>query len=162
MVTSPSIAFRDYRPGDFPTLCEIDRLCFPADIAYTPAEIAFWMRSPKAFAILAEDRAADRVAGFVLARSEGNGRGHIITIEVLPEFRRAGVATALMERAHARLWQLGATYVELVTWVENAPAIAFYEKLGYQIIGRLPRHYPNGMDAWLLAKELSSAPNPGS
>ena len=150
--------FRDYRPGDFPTLCGIDRLCFPAGVAYSPAEMSYWLRSRDAFAIIAEDPAEDPqgscIAGFVLGRRERDGKGHIITIEVLPEYRQAGIATELIERAEQRFKQMMVTRVELFTWVENTQAVAFYRKLGYQTVGRIPRYYLGRLDAWLMAREL--------
>ena len=32
--------FREYRPADFPRLCELDQMCFAEAIAYAPGEIA--------------------------------------------------------------------------------------------------------------------------
>ncbi len=152
------IGFRDYRPGDFPTLCDIDRLCFPAGVAYSPAEMSYWLRSRDAFAVIAEAPAEDPqgscIAGFVLGRRERDGKGHIITIEVLPEYRRAGIATELLERAEQRFKQMMVTRVELFTWVENTQAVAFYHKLGYQTVGRIPRYYLGRLDAWLMAREV--------
>ena len=152
------IGFRDYRPGDFPTLCDIDRLCFPAGVAYSPAEMSYWLRSRDAFAVIAEAPAKDPqgscIAGFVLGRRERDGKGHIITIEVLPEYRRAGIATELLERAEQRFKQMMVTRVELFTWVENTQAAAFYHKLGYRTVDRIPRYYLGRLDAWLMAREV--------
>ncbi len=145
---------RDYRPDDFHALCEIDRICFPPGIAYPPQDLSYWLRQGGAFAIVAEDETARRVGGFVLARNLPGDRGHIVTIDLLPEYRRAGVATDLMERAHQRLKERGATSVQLETSVENAPAIAFYRKLGYRAVERISRYYLGRIDAWLMSKEL--------
>ena len=147
------IGFRDYQPGDFRALCDIDRLCFPAGIAYSPAELSYWLRSRDTFAIVAEDQAA-RITGFVLGRREHDVNGHIITIEVLPEHRRAGIATQLIEQAQERFKQMGVAHLELFTWVENTQAVAFYRKLGYQTVARVRRYYLGRMDAWLMAREL--------
>ena len=148
------IGFRDYQPGDFRALCDIDRLCFPAGIAYSPAELSYWLRSRDTFAIVAEDQQATGITGFVLGRREHDTNGHIITIEVLPEHRRAGIATQLIERAQGRFKQMKVTHVELFTWVENTQAVAFYRKLGYQTVARVRRYYLGRMDAWLMAREL--------
>ena len=148
------IGLRDYQPEDFPTLCDIDRLCFPAGIAYSSAEMSYWLQSRNSFAIVAEDQQGARIAGFVLGRRERHGKGHIITIEVRPEYRRAGIATALIERAEQRFQQMGIRQVELFTWVENTHALSFYRKLDYQTVGRIPRYYLGRLDAWLMAREL--------
>ena len=39
MTDKACIGFRDYQPGDFRALCDIDRLCFPAGIAYQASPI---------------------------------------------------------------------------------------------------------------------------
>ncbi len=155
---------RDYRIADFSTLCVIDCACFPPGLAYPPQDLAYWMREPGAFVIVALDqndeeqgeasaRASTPIAAFILARAIPGGQGHIVTIDVLPEYRRKGVATALMEGAHARLREKGSREVYLETSVEN-PAIAFYSKLGYRAVAQLPRYYLGRIDAWRMIKPL--------
>lgn len=142
---------RDYQPEDFQTVCAIDRSCFPPGIAYSPGDIALALDN-YAFAIVwEEDR---RVVAFVLAVNDRPNRGRIITIDVLPEYRQKGVGGALMAEAHRRLKQMGATRVLLETSVENAPAIAFYQRFGYVTVRRLPRYYLGKADAFLMAKDL--------
>jgi ribosomal protein S18 acetylase RimI-like enzyme len=46
--------------------------------------------------------------------------------------RRAGIGRALMEQAHDWAIRKGAESVELNVYEFNDPAIAFYEKLGYE------------------------------
>jgi GNAT superfamily N-acetyltransferase len=50
---------------------------------------------------------------------------------VLQAHRRAGIGTALMERAHRWALDKGVTEVELNVWEFNVGAMAFYEELGY-------------------------------
>ena len=156
---------RDYRPADFSTVCLIDRTCFPPGLAYPPQDLAYWMREPGAFVIVALDqndedrdeasaRASASIAAFILARAIPGGEGHIVTIDVLPEYRRKGVATALMESAHARLREKGSREVYLETSVENSAGIAFYRKLGYRAVAQLPRYYLGRIDAWRMIKPL--------
>ena len=135
-----------------PIFCEIDRLCFPPGIAYSAGDIATTLRERGIIALVGvEDQL---VAGFVLARQEPRARGHIITIDVLPEFRLAGLATRLMTEAHHRLKEAGVKRVHLETSVENAPAIAFYQKLGYSNLRRLKGYYLGEIDAYLMMKDL--------
>ena len=148
------MTLRDYRPADFATLCEIDRTCFPPGVAYPPQDLAYWLRQPGAFAMVAEDEQQGRVAGFVLARALATHGGHIVTIDLLPEYRRGGLGTELMERAHARLKEMGAQRVRLETSVENAAAIAFFNRLGYQATRLIPRYYLNRINAWEMTREL--------
>jgi ribosomal-protein-alanine N-acetyltransferase len=145
---------RDRRPADFPELCEIDRICFPPGIAYPPQDLAHWLRQRGSFVVVAEDERKQKLAGFVLGRKQRGSSGHIITIDILPEYRRSGLGSLLMEQAHERLRRMEARRVRLETAVDNASAVAFYQKLGYQAVGRIPQYYLDKIDAWVMSKEL--------
>lgn len=117
---------------------------------------------PKAF-IVAE--IGGRVVGYVMSRVEYGwsnlvrGRpvkkGHIVSVGVLPEARRLGIATAMMSRAmKAMKIFYGASEVYLEVRVSNTPAISLYEKLGYKIVGRVPKYYSDGEDAFIMACPL--------
>jgi [ribosomal protein S18]-alanine N-acetyltransferase len=143
---------RDYRAADFGRLCEIDRLCFSEAIAYTPQEVSLGLAQPGAFALVAER--GDQILGFVLACLSRRQLGHIITIDVLGEFRRSGLGRQLMELAEQRLSSQGARRVVLEVDLRNDPAIRFYRRLGYVHRRRLPHYYPDGADADLMEKAL--------
>jgi len=74
---------------------------------------------------------------------------------VLPEARRLGIATVMMLRAmKAMKVYYGAAEVYLEVRVSNTPAISLYEKLGYRVVGRIPKYYSDGEDAYLMACPL--------
>ena len=155
---SNGVRFRDYEPGDFPRLCELDRMCFSEQIAYSPEEIAAAIFSPRSFAIVAEDPAAagPPVIGFALASQDRASRGHIITIDIEAGHRRQGVGGELIGRCEQRLAASGARRVVLEVAVDNAAAIAFYAARGYVRQRTLPHYYPDGTDAYSMSKELMS------
>ena len=148
---APRFQVREYRPGDFLQLCAIDRACFAEGIAYTPDEIALGLSQPGAFVLVAE--AQGQVAGFVLAYQRRQV-GHIVTIDILAEYRRQGMGLRLMQLAEERLAQQGATRMVLEVSVQNEGAIRFYEGLGYAARRLLPRYYRDGTDAYLMEKTL--------
>jgi ribosomal-protein-alanine N-acetyltransferase len=117
---------------------------------------------PKAFVVAEVDR---RVVGYVMSRVEygwsnfAKGKpvrkGHIVSVGVLPEARRLGIATVMMLRAmKAMKVYYGAAEVYLEVRVSNTPAISLYEKLGYRVVGRIPKYYSDGEDAYLMACQL--------
>lgn len=57
--------------------------------------------------------------------------GGVLGLGILPEHRRRGIGTALIEAALARAKAGGLTRVELVVRKRNARAIALYERLGF-------------------------------
>ena len=152
-IEEPIFRLREYRATDFPQLCAIDRLCFSEAIAYTPEEIALGLTQPGAFALVAEVQ--DQVIAFVLAYRKKRRLGHIMTIDVRPEFRQMGLGNQLMELAEQRLRQNGAARVILEVSVQNDNAIRFYQRLGYATKRILPRYYPDGTDAYLMEKAVA-------
>ena len=147
-----SFRTREYRSGDFPTLCLLDQMCFPEGIAYTPEEIALGLAQPGAFVLVAE--VENQVVAFLLAYQKKRPVGHIVTIDVHPDFRQRGIGYQLMELAEQRLRQGGAMRIVLEVSVENDPALQFYAKLGYLTRRLLPHYYRNESDAYLMEKRL--------
>lgn len=147
---------RDFHKRDFSRVCEIDRLCYSEDIAYTPEEMALGLGQPGAFALVAE--AGEQVIAFVLAyrkkRSPGNSVGHIVTIDVVEEFRARGIGNRLMESAEQRLRQNGVRRIILEVETENEPALRFYKARGYILKRLLSSYYADGSDAYLMEKTL--------
>jgi RimJ/RimL family protein N-acetyltransferase len=56
-------------------------------------------------------------------------------------WRRRGVGSALLRAGIDRARQAGAHKVALQVWPHNHAAIALYERFGFQVEGRLRRHY---------------------
>jgi RimJ/RimL family protein N-acetyltransferase len=56
-------------------------------------------------------------------------------------WRRRGVGSALLAAGIDRARQAGAHKVALQVWPHNHAAIALYERFGFQVEGRLRRHY---------------------
>ena len=152
---------RDFRKSDFRRLWEIDQACFVSGIAYSQEELAYYMTRRTAFTIVAESEAKTHgesgIVGFLVAqcvRSRGEQVGHIVTIDILPDARRTGLGSDLMARAEARLAEAGCRRVSLEVAVDNAAAIAFYQRLGYSIARTIPRYYNRELDALEMEKEL--------
>lgn len=61
---------------------------------------------------------------------------YVDDIAVFPEFRRNGIAQALLESLICAAKERGASFLTLEVRESNAPAIALYEKLGFQKVGR--------------------------
>lgn len=100
------------------------------------------------------------VIAFVVANANRRGAGHIITIDVLPEARRAGLGSRLLALAEERLRAASCTTVRLETAVDNASALAFYKRHKYDLVRTIPRYYPGGVDAFVLRKDLLSPSAP--
>ena len=148
---------RPYRPEDLETLLAIDQACYPRGIAYSRRMLHEFLSLPDADCTVAE--AGDEIAGFILTEAEA-ARGHIITIDVLEKFRRAGLGTILLPAAEARLAARGVRQVELETATDNEPAIAFWRKHGYRVRGIYKRYYLGRVDALAMIKTLAAPKEP--
>lgn len=154
-------ALRDFRRDDFDSLWRIDQECFPPRIAYSRLELAAYIRLRGAFTIVAEParpliEAPVKVLGFIVAQATRRGIGHVLTIDVPPRSRRAGIGSKLLATAEDRLRAVPCHSVILETAVDNSAALAFYKRHHYSVVKTIPRYYSNGVDAFVLEKELHS------
>lgn len=158
-------ALRDFRSEDFDTLWKIDQECFPPAIAYSRFELKVYLRRRGSFTLVAEGEheqpGAGSILGFIVAESARRQAGHIITLDVLPKARRFGVGSNLLQSAETRLADAACKSVVLETAVDNTAALAFYKRHGYFVVKTIPRYYTNGVDAFVLEKDLPS-PSPAS
>ena len=79
----------------------------------------------------------------------------ILKIAVKPAWRGQGIATWLLERCFTISAEQGAKSAHLEVRPSNIPAVEFYQKLGFQVIGRRPEYYADSKeDALLMMKSL--------
>lgn len=158
---------RDFRREDFDRLWRIDQECFAPGIAYSRLELAAYIRLRGAFTMVAEASAGaslknlnhavespSTILGFIVARATRGGDGHILTIDVPPASRRFGIGSRLLNTAEDRLRAASCHTVKLETAVDNSSALAFYKRQGYSVEKTIPRYYSNGVDAFVLEKDL--------
>jgi ribosomal-protein-alanine N-acetyltransferase len=81
----------------------------------------------------------------------------ILNVAVRPEVRRRGIARCLMSEALERLAREGVRQVFLEVRESNAGAQAFYERLGFSLVGRRRQYYRQPReDALVLACPLAA------
>jgi [ribosomal protein S18]-alanine N-acetyltransferase len=150
--TSMKLTLRDYTPADFESLYLIDQQTFEPGIAYSRPQLREYLQLDGAQCILGETDG--KIAGFLMTAHE-DGIGYVVTIDVLPAYRKQSVGTALLAEGERRLAAIGVRTVELETATDNASAIAFWQKHGYRTQGVVKNYYPNGRDAFSMSKVLS-------
>src|ERR1700686_1283376 len=152
---------RQFEQADFETLWRIDQSCFDPQLAYSRPELAFYIRRPGAFTLVAEADDADsktagngtKILGFIVAESRRKN-GHIITIDVIAEGRRLGIGSSLLRAAEEKLTRAGTVTVTLETPVNNLTAIRFYKREGYFVEKTVAGYYSGLLDALVMTKEL--------
>lgn len=161
------IALRNYRADDFDTLHRIDQSCYSSEIAYSREELRRYLSFRGADCVVAETSEAKspvderresklgRIIGFCISIQRG-AQGHIITMDVLKEWRRHGIGSALLNEIEDRLAREGVSEVELETATDNMAGIAFWRKNGYRPNGVKRGYYPRGVDAYAMIKALAT------
>ena len=92
---------------------------------------------------------AEGLVGFVLARRVLDGL-EIDLVGVDPAQRRRGLARRLLARVLRDESAEGLAEARLELADSNTPALQLYRALGFVVVGRRPRYYPDGADALLL------------
>ena len=101
-----------------------------SDLDDSRAGIGRYLRRNPTTCLVAE--AGDALTGAILAGHDGR-RGYIYHLAVSEEYRRQGVASALVERALEALRAEGIHKVALLAFKHNEAGNAFWEKLGFAL-----------------------------
>ena len=164
-----NITLRTFKPEDFDTLYEIDQACYEPEVAYSQRELRAYLRFSGSDCLIAEAetepeakaeieitgaRAPEKqIAGFCISARRDES-GYIVTIDVLPQFRRHHVGSMLLAEIERRLAANGVNEVALETATDNDSAVAFWTKHGYRNRGIKKEYYPGGRDAFAMTKPL--------
>ena len=122
-------------------LFKIEEQCFDQE-AFTKRQIAYLLSDYNTISLIA--KLESEIAGFILAQIEIENDtlfGHIITINVVPAFRKKGIGSKMMQEMEAILKQKGISECHLEVREDNSPAFKLYQNSGYQKIGRLEKYY---------------------
>lgn len=77
--------------------------------------------------------------------------GHVSSLAVLPEFRRQGLASQLLDAFHERV-ERKCQSASLHCRTSNDAAVRLYEASGYGVSYTIPNYYEDGEDAYFMKK----------
>jgi [ribosomal protein S18]-alanine N-acetyltransferase len=122
------------------TFYRIELQCFKEE-AFAKQQIGYLLTDYNTISL--EAKADSETAGFIIAQIEYEDRefGHIVTLNVAPNYRKKGVATKLLTEVEGYLKQRGVSECRLEVREDNHAAIKLYHKLGYETVGKLERYY---------------------
>lgn len=87
----------------------------------------------------------NRVVGYI-GLQIFSGEGYVTNVAVLPEYRRQGIARALIHESLKNDME----FLTLEVRVSNTPAIKLYESMGFIEVGRRPKFYREPVEDALL------------
>jgi ribosomal-protein-alanine N-acetyltransferase len=151
---------RKFTPDDLQSVMQINRLCLPEnymDFFF----MDLYKRFPETFVVAEE---YGKIIGYIMCRIEvgfaslGLGglirKGHVVSIAVLPQGRRKGVAYALMTRAIEGMRYYKAKLGYLEVRVTNDAGVSLYKKLGFEVTQTHHGYYSDNEDAYVMTKQL--------
>lgn len=153
---------RRFREEDLEQVIYINRTCLPEN--YSPYFfLELYTHHPETFLVAEVDK---KVVGYIMCRIETGlsgfsliKRGHVISIAVLPGYRRMGIGeTLLREAIRAMVEHYGAKECYLEVRVSNTPAINLYKKVGFEIERIIRGYYADGENAYLMRIKLNGDP----
>jgi len=152
---------RKFTMNDLAAVTHINQVCLPEN--YTDLFfVDLYRRFTETFLVAEENRT---VVGYIMCRIEVGlsniglpglvKKGHVVSVAVLPEYRRKGLGEALVNQAMEGMKKYGAKQCYLEVRVTNQEAINLYKKLGLEVSRSIRGYYADGEDAYVMSRKLT-------
>ena len=130
-------------------VAELEKLCFRDP--WSENSVASELHNALSLWLVAVD--GERVAGYVGSQTVMD-ESDMMNVAVHPDYRKQGIATALILGLVEELRKRGSRSLTLEVRASNETAISVYSKLDFQEVGRRKNYYRNPReDALILRKE---------
>ncbi len=141
--------FVNMEPAHVAQIAALEKACF--SLPWDERSVASELTNPLSLWLVALE--GDTVAGYIGSQTVID-ETDMMNVAVHPDYRRQGIAEALVQLLIERLKAIGSLCLTLEVRVSNAPAVALYEKLGFATVGRRKNYYQNPKeDALIMRKE---------
>jgi ribosomal-protein-alanine N-acetyltransferase len=153
---------RNFEPKDLEHVVKINWTTLPEhyDNSFF---LNIYSQFPRSFLVA---QIGEKVVGYIMCRVEVGfserrrlhitRKGHVVSIAVLPEYRRRGIASALMGKALEALkdYHVSETYLEVR--VSNSAAISLYKKFGFSTVREVAGYYRDGENACVMVRNMEN------
>ena len=149
-MTANKLCFEKMMAGDISTVAKAERECFATP--WTEADLQKSLETNNTVFWLA--KLDGEFAGYI-SRMHSFETMDIITVCVLEQYRRHGIATALLSHLEAEAKAKGVERIFLEVRESNIVARALYEKNEYSFLNKRKQYYTHPTeDALVLQKEI--------
>jgi len=160
---------RPFRPDDLSSVVEINRVCLPENYSAYFFMVVY-KSCPEAFIVAERD---NKVVGYIMCRLEFGfsdlrrfrmvRKGHVVSVAVMPDFRRRGIGKELVVSAMKALELHGGEECFLEVRTANDEAVKLYKDMGFDTVRTVSHYYHDGADAFLMSVRLPyAAPTGGA
>lgn len=151
MMQRNDITVRGAELSDIPRIAELERECFSAP--WSENAVRETMERENAVFLVAE--CSGKICGYI-GLYHAAGEGYITNVAVSGKMRRRGVGRALICALEEKAREMELSFLTLEVRVGNTAAIALYESLGFENLGRRPRFYSNPTeDAYIMTWNIT-------
>lgn len=148
-----SFVVRQALPTDAAAIAAIHARCFAR--AWDTQAMSQFLGVPGCLALIGAYRDGPP-QGFLIVRAAAD-EAELLTLCVLPDHRRQGLARTLLGIAARRLSDGGTKRLFLEVDEKNGPALALYRALGAVKVGHRSAYYEHGADAAIFSLALSGS-----
>lgn len=135
---------------DIQSVLKIEKMSF----SFPWAESSFFneVRKPRSLTKVAV--VDDEIAGYLCAEYVLD-EGHVLDLAIHPDYRRRGIATALVEHTLEELKERACRFLYLEVRASNYLAKRLYQGFGFRIVGTRKRYYVSPIeDAVIMMLEV--------
>ncbi|MGQ4874739.1 MAG: GNAT family N-acetyltransferase [Promethearchaeia archaeon] len=157
---------RRCRESDLDGVIEVNERELPEDYPY------FFYKSildnfPEGFLVACPKNNLEKIIGYIMWRIEKTpskhsfkliNKAHLVSIAVSEEYRRKGIASALLRLSMPAIKKYGIQEYVLEVRVSNINAINLYKKFNYKTQGIKKRYYKDGENAYFMVVKVEDSP----
>lgn len=152
---APAVDLRHAHPADLDALVALELRAFSGD-RMSRAQYRRHLASPRAAVFVAVTPDDGLLGSALVFFRAGSTLARLYSIATAPAARGRGIGASLLAAAEDAARARGCRAVRLEVRVDNAAAMALYERAGYRRIGHHAGYYEDGADAWRYEKALPS------
>lgn len=131
------------------SLVELEKICFSQPWSYKSLEEELTNDTAYFYVALIDDEVVGYIGLYIVCES-----CFVTNVAVFPQYRKQGIATALLRRAFLTATSHGTDFISLEVRKSNIAAISLYKSLHFEEMGLRKNYYRNPPEDALIMTRL--------